>query len=80
MNTEEFVGLTRQIARQQPELTAYQQQIAAAQPAIDATQTALDAATAKEDPREKLRALRAEFALKAQAARDALNAKPGKPL
>jgi ATP-dependent DNA helicase Rep len=28
---------------------------------------ALDQATAKEDPREKLRALRAEFALKAQA-------------
>ena len=51
-----------------------------AQPSRFIAEMALDVATAKEDPREKLRALRAEFALKAQAARDALNAKPGKPL
>ncbi|MDT8993079.1 UvrD-helicase domain-containing protein [Curvibacter sp. APW13] len=38
---------------------------------------ALDAQTAKEDPREKLKALRAEFARKAQDAKEALNAKPG---
>ena len=31
---------------------------------------ALDAATTKEDPREKLKALRAEFARKAQLARE----------
>ena len=37
---------------------------------------ALDAQTAKEDPREKLKALRAEFARKAQATQEALHTKP----
>jgi ATP-dependent DNA helicase Rep len=48
-----------------------------AQPSRFIAEMALDAATAKEDPREKLRALRAEFAQKAQAAKDALNGKQG---
>jgi ATP-dependent DNA helicase Rep len=39
----------------------------AAQPSRFIAEMALDQATVKEDPREKLRALRAEFALKAQA-------------
>ena len=41
--------------------------LVAAQPSRFIAEMALDQATAKEDPREKLRALRAEFALKAQA-------------
>ena len=44
--TAQYLKLSRQIARQQPELDAYLAQIAAAQPAIDAAQAALDAATA----------------------------------
>jgi ATP-dependent DNA helicase Rep len=43
-------------------------EMVAAQPSRFIAEMALDAATAKEDPREKLRALRAEFALKAEAA------------
>jgi len=46
----------------------------AALPSRFIAEMALDQATVKEDPREKLRALRAEFALKAQAA--AAAAKP----
>jgi ATP-dependent DNA helicase Rep len=38
-----------------------------AQPSRFIKEMALDATTAKEDPREKLRALRAEFAKKSQA-------------
>ena len=38
-----------------------------AQPSRFIAEMGLDQATVKEDPREKLRALRAEFALKAQA-------------
>lgn len=44
--TAQYLKLSRQIARQQPELDAYLAQIAAAQPAIDTAQAALDAATA----------------------------------
>jgi chromosome segregation ATPase len=44
--TAQYLKISRQIARQNPELDAYLAQIAAAQPAIDAAQTALDAATA----------------------------------
>ncbi len=43
----------------------------AAQPSRFIAEMALDQATVKEDPREKLRALRAEFALKAQASAEA---------
>jgi ATP-dependent DNA helicase Rep len=43
-------------------------EMVAAQPSRFIAEMALDAATVKEDPREKLRALRAEFALKAEAA------------
>ena len=39
----------------------------AAQPSRFIQEMALDVATTKEDPREKLKALRAEFAQKAQA-------------
>lgn len=46
-------------------------ELVAASPSRFIAEMALDAATAKEDPRAKLRALRAEFALKAQAQRDA---------
>lgn len=44
--TAQYLKLSRQIARQQPELDAYLEQIASAQPAIDTAQAALDAATA----------------------------------
>jgi ATP-dependent DNA helicase Rep len=43
----------------------------AAQPSRFIAEMGLDQATVKEDPREKLRALRAEFALKAQASAEA---------
>ena len=46
MTPQLYLKLSRQIARQQPELADYQAQIAAAQPGIDAAQAALDAATA----------------------------------
>ncbi len=42
-------------------------EMVASQPSRFIAEMALDQATVKEDPREKLRALRAEFALKAQA-------------
>jgi ATP-dependent DNA helicase Rep len=42
-------------------------ELVTAQPSRFIAEMALDKATTKEDPREKLRALRAEFALKAQA-------------
>ena len=42
-------------------------ELVAALPSRFIAEMALDQATIKEDPREKLRALRAEFALKAQA-------------
>ena len=42
-------------------------EMVATQPSRFIAEMALDQATVKEDPREKLRALRAEFALKAQA-------------
>jgi len=41
-------------------------EMVAAQPSRFIKEMALDANTAKEDPREKLRALRAEFAKKSQ--------------
>lgn len=44
MTPQLYLKLSRQIARQQPELADYHAQIAAAQPAIDTAQTALDAA------------------------------------
>lgn len=47
-----------------------------AQPSRFIAEMALDAQTAKEDPREKLKALREEFARKALAAKEALNTKP----
>ena len=43
-------------------------EMVAAQPSRFIAEMALDKTTAREDPREKLKALRAEFALKAQAA------------
>ncbi len=46
----------------------------AAQPSRFIKEMALDKATVKEDPREKLKALRAEFAKKAQATSDAVAA------
>ena len=42
-------------------------EMVAAQPSRFIAEMALDKTTAREDPREKLKALRAEFALKAQA-------------
>ncbi|WP_293660996.1 UvrD-helicase domain-containing protein [Rhodoferax sp. OV413] len=50
-------------------------EMVAAQPSRFIEEMGLDQATSKEDPREKLRALRAEFAAKAQAAAEA-SAKP----
>jgi ATP-dependent DNA helicase Rep len=49
----------------------------AAQPSRFIAEMALDQTTVKEDPREKLRALRAEFAKKAQDAADAAQALEG---
>ena len=46
-------------------------EMVAAQPSRFIAEMALDKTTAREDPREKLKALRAEFALKAQAAKAA---------
>jgi ATP-dependent DNA helicase Rep len=46
-------------------------EMVAAQPSRFIEEMGLDQATSKEDPREKLRALRAEFAAKAQAAAEA---------
>ena len=53
-------------------------EMVAAQPSRFIAEMALDKTTAREDPREKLRALRAEFAAKAQAASaaNAANAAP----
>ena len=48
-------------------------ELVTAQPSRFIAEMGLDTATVKEDPREKLRALRAEFAQKAQAA-EAANA------
>ena len=42
-------------------------EMVAAQPSRFIAEMALDKTTAREDPREKLKALRAEFARKAQA-------------
>lgn len=51
-------------------------EMVAAQPSRFIAEMALDQATTKEDPREKLRALRAEFALKAQASAAAASRTP----
>ncbi len=51
-------------------------EMVAAQPSRFIAEMALDQTTAREDPREKLRALRAEFAAKAQAAQAAQAALP----
>ena len=65
-----YVGITRaqrSLAVSWTKRRKKGRELVAAQPSRFIAEMALDQATAKEDPREKLRALRAEFALKAQA-------------
>jgi len=64
-----YVGITRAqrtLAVSWPRRKKKGREMVAAQPSRFIAEMALDQATVKEDPREKLRALRAEFAKKAQ--------------
>jgi ATP-dependent DNA helicase Rep len=64
-----YVGITRaqrSLAVSWPRRKKKGREMVAAQPSRFIAEMALDQATVKEDPREKLRALRAEFARKAQ--------------
>jgi ATP-dependent DNA helicase Rep len=64
-----YVGITRAqrtLAVSWPRKKKKGREMVAAQPSRFIAEMALDQATVKEDPREKLRALRAEFAKKAQ--------------
>ncbi|MDP1938641.1 MAG: UvrD-helicase domain-containing protein [Hylemonella sp.] len=66
-----YVGITRAqrtLAVSWPRRKKKGREMVAAQPSRFIAEMALDQATVKEDPREKLRALRAEFAKKAQDA------------
>jgi ATP-dependent DNA helicase Rep len=69
-----YVGITRAkrtLAVSWPRKRKKGRELVAAMPSRFIAEMALDTATTKEDPREKLRALRAEFAKKAQDAKDA---------
>jgi ATP-dependent DNA helicase Rep len=69
-----YVGITRAqrtLAVSWPRRKKKGREMVAAQPSRFIAEMALDQATVKEDPREKLRALRAEFAKKAQDTADA---------
>ena len=69
-----YVGITRAkrtLAVSWPRKRKKGREMVSAQPSRFIAEMALDQATTKEDPREKLRALRAEFAKKAQASKDA---------
>ncbi len=64
-----YVGITRAqrtLAVSWPKKRKKGRQMISTQPSRFIAEMALDQATVKEDPREKLRALRAEFAKKAQ--------------
>ena len=66
-----YVGITRaqrSLAVSWTKKRKKGREMVAAQPSRFIAEMALDKTTAREDPREKLKALRAEFALKAQAA------------
>ena len=66
-----YVGITRaqrSLAVSWPRKKKKGREMVSAQPSRFIAEMALDQATVKEDPREKLRKLRAEFAQKAQAA------------
>ncbi|MFN7864204.1 MAG: ATP-dependent helicase, partial [Curvibacter sp.] len=66
-----YVGITRaqrSLAVSWPKRKKKGREMVSAQPSRFIAEMALDRATVKEDPREKLRALRAEFAKKAQEA------------
>ncbi|MBX9961265.1 MAG: UvrD-helicase domain-containing protein [Burkholderiaceae bacterium] len=66
-----YVGITRaqrSLAVSWPKKRKKGREMVSAQPSRFIAEMALDTATVKEDPREKLRALRAEFAKKAQDA------------
>jgi len=72
-----YVGITRAqrtLAVSWPRRKKKGREMVAAQPSRFIAEMALDQATVREDPREKLRALRAEFAKKAQDAADAAQA------
>jgi ATP-dependent DNA helicase Rep len=65
-----YVGITRaqrSLAVSWAKRRKKGRELVAATPSRFIAEMALDQTTTKEDPREKLRALRAEFALKAQA-------------
>jgi len=71
-----YVGITRAqhtLAASWPKRRKKGREIIPAQPSRFIAEMALDQASVKEDPREKLRALRAEFAQRAQATSNALN-------
>ena len=66
-----YVGITRaqrSLAVSWPKKKKKGREMVSAQPSRFIAEMALNSATVKEDPREKLRALRAEFAQRAQAA------------
>jgi ATP-dependent DNA helicase Rep len=68
-----YVGITRaqrSLAVSWSKKRKKGREMVAAQPSRFIAEMALDKATTKEDPREKLKALRAEFAKKAQQAAD----------
>ena len=67
-----YVGITRaqrSLAVSWPKKRKKGRDLVSAQPSRFIKEMALDAATVKEDPREKLKALRAEFAKRAAASK-----------
>jgi ATP-dependent DNA helicase Rep len=75
-----YVGITRAkrtLAVSWPRKRKKGRELVATMPSRFIAEMALDVATTKEDPREKLRALRAEFAKKAQDTKDAAAAAQG---
>jgi ATP-dependent DNA helicase Rep len=78
-----YVGITRAqrtLAVSWPKRRKKGREMVAAQPSRFIAEMALSTATVKEDPREKLRALRAEFAKKAEAAAAAQQQASGSPV